>query len=237
MNAVRNIGRDLVDKRLWPLAVVLAVALVAVPVLLAKSSDPAPPPAPAADTAAGPGPASGQAVALTAGGGGPLQAGGLKDPFRQQNLPKPPPDITSVVVDDTSVTETSGGSGGNTPQSTDQTGGGKDTGSEPEDTTVRALVRFGTAGAQLPTRKVEAGSPLPSTGEPLVIYLGLLRDGKTAQFLVSSEANAQGDGVCVPSANVCATVKMKPGQTEFLDVASGPASRQYQLDYLGPKVG
>ena len=187
---------------------------------------------------------AGEVVALSTGAGrGLLQAGGLKDPFRQQHVPKPPKTVTGTIT--ASAASTSSSSSGSSSSGGSSSGGSNGSGSgggttkttTPKDTTVRAVVRFGPAGAQLAERKIEAGTPLPSTGAPLVIYLGLLPDGKRAQFMVSSDANAQGDGTCSPSANVCATVTMKPGQTEFLDVTNGSTTRQYQLDYLGTKVG
>lgn len=48
MSLLRNVWADLVEKRLWPLAVGLVLALVAVPIVLARggSSAPAPPPLP-----------------------------------------------------------------------------------------------------------------------------------------------------------------------------------------------
>lgn len=233
MNAVKNIGRDLVDKRLWPVAVALAAALIAVPVLLAKS--PGAPKAPdSAAHASGSAP-PGQVVSLSTGAGrGLLQAGALKDPFRQQHLPLPPKAVNTLTASTASTSSGSSSSGGS---GTSGSGGGSTTTAPAPDPTVRAVVRFGPAGAQLAERKIDSGTPLPSTGAPLVIYLGLLPDSKRAKFLVSSDANAQGDGACSPSANVCATVTMKTGQTEFLDVTNGSTSRQYQLDYLGTKVG
>lgn len=54
MSLLRNVWADLVEKRLWPLAVGLALALVAVPVVLARggSSAPAPLPLPPAQAPA-----------------------------------------------------------------------------------------------------------------------------------------------------------------------------------------
>src|SRR4051794_33495461 len=55
MPFLRNILKDLVDKRLWPVALLLVGALVAVPVVLGRSGGDtaAPPPAPIADAAPG----------------------------------------------------------------------------------------------------------------------------------------------------------------------------------------
>ena len=55
-NPLRALWDELVERRLWPVAVVLVVALVAVPVLLAKpAKEAAPPPVPTGTGAASPG--------------------------------------------------------------------------------------------------------------------------------------------------------------------------------------
>ena len=47
MTAVTNLWRQLVQRRLWPVAILLIAALVAVPLMLAKDPEPAPAPPPA----------------------------------------------------------------------------------------------------------------------------------------------------------------------------------------------
>ena len=42
---------------------------------------------------------------------------------------------------------------------------------------------------------------LPGAEDPALIYLGLLKDRKTAVFLVDGAAEVQGDGKCLPSAS------------------------------------
>ena len=77
----------------------------------------------------------------------------------------------------------------------------------------------------------------------MLIYLGVLKDQKTAVFIVDSGVVAQGDGTCRPSRTVCETIRLKEGETEFLDVpaestAGTPAApdatptAQYQLDVV-----
>ena len=44
MNALRDVWVDLVDKKLWPLAVALVIALVAAPVVLSNGAGKAPAP-------------------------------------------------------------------------------------------------------------------------------------------------------------------------------------------------
>lgn len=96
--SVRQIGRDLIDKRLWPVAVVLLAALVAAPMLIGGSDAPAPAaPAAGVDAVAAPGAAAAtpHAVANTADAKStepkPAKAergGKIDDPFFDP--PKPP---------------------------------------------------------------------------------------------------------------------------------------------------
>jgi hypothetical protein len=61
--------------------------------------------------------------------------------------------------------------------------------------------------------------------------MGVLADGKTALFLVSSDAVATGDGKCLPTPQNCERVEMRAGQTEFFDVTTPEGETvQYQLD-------
>ena len=92
-------------------------------------------------------------------------------------------------------------------------------------------VSFGKASGSLKTYKLSALSPLPGNGDPVLIFTGMLKDGKTAVFLVSSDATSQGDGKCTPSKTVCSSILMKAGDTEFLDVATvSGGTVQYELD-------
>jgi hypothetical protein len=93
MSVITDIWRQLVRRRLWPVALLLLGALVAVPVLLAKSPAPVPPPAPAADAGS---PSDGLAepvVSLAAtdpGTNGRRHlVGARKDPFKPAPVPKP----------------------------------------------------------------------------------------------------------------------------------------------------
>ncbi len=71
---------------------------------------------------------------------------------------------------------------------------------------------------------------LPSTTAPVVVYLGVMEDKKTAAFLISSDAAATGEGKCVPDEKTCTIVHLKAGETEFLDVSGGTAGLvQYEL--------
>jgi hypothetical protein len=101
-------------------------------------------------------------------------------------------------------------------------------------------VRFGQSEDTAPERKdVKRLEALPSSDEPVLIYLGVLKDKKTAVFMVDSGVVARGDGVCRPSRSTCETIHLKEGETEFLDVPSdsgdgstSTSSAQYELDVV-----
>ena len=78
---------------------------------------------------------------------------------------------------------------------------------------------------------------LPSAEDPVLVYLGPGKDGKSAIFLVDEGVEAQGDGSCKPSPHNCETIHLAVGDTEFFDVTdeSGSVTDQYQLDLLAIK--
>jgi hypothetical protein len=102
---LQNLWRDLVDKRLWPVAIALLVAAVAVPVLMGGgSSDVASAPAPAPAPTAGAVPGAAQVtVAVDADGKERTRAGSARDPFK--------PLIFAKVAKAPSTAATTGGSG------------------------------------------------------------------------------------------------------------------------------
>jgi hypothetical protein len=76
--------------------------------------------------------------------------------------------------------------------------------------------------------------PLPDADEPALVYLGVSGDKKSAIFMVDSNVEAQGDGVCNPTPQNCETIRLQEGETEFFDVLDdkGTATAQYQLDLV-----
>ena len=95
-------------------------------------------------------------------------------------------------------------------------------------------VRFGSTDSDIKKRTLPRMKALPSSEQPLLIYLGLLPDNKTAVFLLDASAKAQGDGECHPTPESCETIRLRAGETEFIDVVdeSGATSAQFQLDLL-----
>jgi hypothetical protein len=242
---VRNILHDLVEKRLWPVALLLCAALIAVPTLLKK--DPSPP----AGAAAGPSTAT-LAEASVEASGTParsrLDIGKERNPF-QANTPKTKAPSTTTSTTPTTTTPTSqapatGGTGGGT--TTGGGGGGSGGGGTttpvtppvippspaPGDTAWTLDVNFGQDGATKPVKALIPGRALPNTSNPVLIYLSATDGGKGATFLVSSDARAQGDGKCTPSEKTCTTITLEKGDTAFFDVAQGDSTVQYELELV-----
>jgi hypothetical protein len=233
MTFLRNIGADLVEKRLWPVAVALLVALVAVPTLLASSSSEKPdePSAAVASAAAD----TAKAVTLnTKPVGRRARGGSSKNPFKQLFVPK---------VEDVTVTtaQSQGGDGASADNSPD-TGGNKTGGTPTNDdksnkpksntTVYRATLRFGQPGDMQTIADIARLTPLPSIENPFFVFLGVKEDGETLVFLVSSDAKATGDGKCVPKAT-CETIEMKAGDTEIFNLTTDTGTvEQYQMDVV-----
>jgi hypothetical protein len=242
---LRDIGHDLVEKRLWPVAAVLAIGILAVPLVLG-GGDPvaAPAPLPGAATADAPAQAVQIALAQPEMLGAKRRGGTLRDPFARRKVQ------TQPLVDAPSA-------GGGLPAPDNLVPGMPDLpgsggmpplddflplpgGSAPPAPSPPALpsvavddvvtVRVGRAG-QLRTRTdVEARTPLPSVEDPFLVFLGVKPDGVSAQFLVSADAAPTGDGVCRPSKDLCEEIVMKAGDTEFFDVTLDDGSVvQYQM--------
>jgi hypothetical protein len=238
MTFLRDLWVDLVDKKLWPFAVALVVALIAVPVLLTKSSASplAPVPATAQTAAAAPGgpPAPDSAAALTQVSGsvsaGTVE-GAVRDPFKQKHLPQ-----VAATTSTTAATSV-------TPGGTSATPGGASTTSATSTTpsthhvatvakTTKVVIRFGPMNGSRPEITLDALEPLPNRANPIIVYLGQLKDGKTASFLVSADSQApKGDGRCLPNRAICSTINLSPGDTEHFKFTRGKSTVQYQLDY------
>jgi len=232
--------KQLVDRKLWPLAVLLVAALVAVPTLLGK--DPETPP-PAAAVAGGEGLT--EPIASVAD---PSQTdverkvlGSAKNPFR--------PALKAVEAKPTATPEApgTGGAGAGGGDATGGAGAG-DTPAAPDPVTAPAApvatatpvpakeyelyslsVKFGPSEGPLAKRTLERLKGLPGGQRPALLYLGLKKDKKTAVFMVDATATVQGDGTCTPSPENCQTLELKAGDVEFIDTASG---KQYELDLV-----
>jgi hypothetical protein len=250
MTAARGLLRDLVERRLWPIAILLIAAAVAVPVYLGRSSADGPT-LPPVNQQADAGKASKAAVSIEDPAADGQRTGSVRNPFKQLHVPKPreadksgsatlaPAPSTGGSGGDGSLPPTSaGGSTGGAGGSTGGSDGSGDTKPAPKPQTdpldlLHLTVKVGRADKTLKTLKdVARLSPLPSADDPFMVYTGVLKDGKTAVFLLSSDAEATGDGHCKPSADNCQSAEVKEGDTEFFDLTVNGQPVQYELDVL-----
>jgi hypothetical protein len=249
MKAVRGLLQDLVERRLWPVAVLLLAAAVAVPVYLGRSASDDSAALPPTSQHADVGKTSKAAVSIEDPAADDDRRGSVRNPFKQLHLPKKPAASTSTKsAAPTSDAPASGGSGSGSgsggdgsqaplPGSGSGSGGDKGSGGGGSDTdpldTYHLTLKFGRSdGDQKTYKDVARLSPLPSADNPFFVYTGVLKDGKTAVFLLSSDATATGDGHCKPSSKSCQTIEVKQGDTEFFDRTVDGQDIQYQLDIV-----
>jgi hypothetical protein len=221
-----DLWHDLRAKRLAPVAAVLALALVAVPVVLSKpSEEPAPPPTTARKA---PDPKDLKALASvkleqTDDRGSSLDVFDPSDPFR------PPKKVTKRSNQDGDVASTVAGetpsSGGGDTGSTGETpstGGGTTGGETPSTgggdaptTTVQYRyvvdLTFTSNGRTRHVESMERLDMLPSQESPLLLFLGVTANAGNAVFLVDSTLEAAGEGKCKPRASDCAFLYIGAG--------------------------
>jgi hypothetical protein len=242
MNVVTNIWHQLVRRRLWPVAVALVAALAAVPFVLATEPAPVAPPADPApavsdnDTLAEP------IVAKVAAEDRTRRRrvlGARKDPFKPAPVKKKKTAQAKQASDKNATTEsktsapttTSGGGGSSVPSVPPVTEP-----SAPKPPAGSVTVRFGDATQEeLPSGWLTKLRPLPDSDEPLLVFMGLTKNGNKAKFLVDATLTPTGDGTCKPHPASCETILLSRGETEFFDVIdpeTGEPTAQYQLDLV-----
>jgi hypothetical protein len=235
-----DIWHDLREKRLWPVAVALLAATVAVPVVLIKPAatppvDAAPP---SANNAALPTVSLDQGVVDSSH----LDAFDIKDPFSAQsdNLTAgsvPGADDATGSGSGTGDGDSSGdggsmagGSGGSAP-------GGSGGGTKYFTYTVD--VDFGQRGKTKSYKSVKTLDLLPDDQNPIVSFMGMTDDAKTAVFfIVDPSFEADGEGDCAPSEADCRFVYLgvdDDRDEETLSAAEGNLEYTLQLDRINIK--
>lgn len=242
MNALVTPFRQMVDRKLWPLAILLIAALAAVPMLLKKEQTVPAPPAAAVTANTAPAPAATQPI-VSLGSAVDREAsrkvlGARKDPFKPAKAPK-------AAATAKATTTTASPVGAPAPA---KSGGGTAVIEPPTKVVVpppvtpvktyvsyAPKVRFGaTDGDELVTRKIRRLTAFPRMSEPTIVYLGLRPDHKTAVFLIGQSTRVISDGECLPAADNCQSLLLKKGQSGFVDVvdAAGQTTAQYRLDMV-----
>jgi hypothetical protein len=239
---------DLREKRLWPVAVLLAVAVAAVPLVLRKDAEPAPSPVAGAAPQAQTADADAEALAIKALEEGSLPSSKLdkfsaKNPFRPLVKERSVEEVASQLGSTQSTPASSdpsdaggsgggdagGSTGGGSPSSPSGDVGPVDTGDDTgEDTgddtaddapdketvTEYAYVVDLTFIANDRKRRIKGMEKLdilPSSANPLLLFLGVTDNAGNAVFLVDSTLQAAGEGRCKPNPEQCAFVYIGPG--------------------------
>lgn len=231
-----DLWHDLREKRLWPFAALLLVAIAAVPFTLLKKEQPAPAavtPPTQAQTAADRLPT----IALddvSAKAPSNLSAFNQKNPFKPlRDLPKVDDDGTNKTVDlgespDSGSSSDgasggdagkAGGSGGSSGASGGSSGGGSGSGAGsyvgPRTTyyTYRADIKFGLAGEAKAMKQVEAFTLLGEEKEPAAMFMGITDDQKYAVFALDTvRYESEGEHECKPSPERCEFIYLKVGE-------------------------
>jgi hypothetical protein len=248
MNVLTTTWRQLVRRRLWPVALLLLAALAAVPVLLTREPEPVVP-----------GPAPAQAATTDEALAEPVVAkissedhsrrrrvlGVRKNPFLPAPVKKPKK-TTKATTKSTGGTTVTGGSSAPKPITTPVTSPSPVlptlpvAPAPPKKTYAKGslIVRFGDATTVLKRMNVKKLAPLPDDETPLLVYMGLTKNGKKAIFLVDESLDPTGDGTCKPHPASCETIELAKGETEFfdeVDAESGDVVKQYELDLVDIK--
>jgi hypothetical protein len=217
----QEVWHDLREKRLWPVAALLTLAVLTVPFVLKKSpsetsASTTPPPA---------SPAKAGLPAVLPGGnevtGSALSVFTAGDPFTPKVKPKK--DTLASTPSPSGLGTGTGGSAGSAPT----LGGGGSTGGTTPTTppssggqkTTFAYVldlHFGAVGHLKKIKGLEKLQMLPSSDSPLLVFLGATSGGDDAVFLLDSTLKQAGEGHCADTA--CSLLSIGAGsEHHFVD--------------------
>jgi hypothetical protein len=237
-----DLYRDLRDRKLLPLVVVLVVGIAVVPIALSSEAEPVPavPPVPSAETA-GKSNAPAKEVVVANPGVRDYKRrldDAPKDPFVQEftapvGLPAAGGADASSAPSGAPAAPpaTPGGGTTNLPATPGASGGVTQVETETALYTFHVRVRTGQVGGELETRNsVDKFTALPSKAVPAATFLGVTTDNdlnpKAAVFLVSaSVSSVSGEGSCVFAGSYCQLLYLKPGQHQDLVWVDGLAYR------------
>jgi hypothetical protein len=237
-----DLWQDLREKRLWPVAVALVVALVAVPVVLKKPFQ-APPPAPATAESPADQDLKEQAKVVLAdqeaGNGSRLNLFDPSDPFRppksaqkKKDNPAPSGGVASQAnTPGGGTTLPGGGGGGGSPVPSTGgggfTGGGTGGGSIPKTKVTKYTyvidVTYQHNGHTRKEKGMTALEMLPNSTSPLLVFLGVDSKATNAVFIVDSSLKPTEDseGKCKPSHNDCNFLYLGAGNQEKFATEDG----------------
>jgi hypothetical protein len=231
-----DLYRDLRDRRLLPLVVVLVMGMIIVPITLSKPASPPPPtPLPPVNTAANPN-APTEPITISNPGVRDYKkrlSGDIsKDPFVQEFVIPAAPSVTDTGSGGGGAASTGAGAGTTgSPTTGTTTGGGSQPTTQSKYYYYRLKVRTGPVGKELKLHEsVGPLDPLPSEKVPAAQFLGVNTDAgfnaKTAVFMVNfAVSNVAGQGHCTYAGTYCQLLTLKPGEHEDLTWSNGVVYR------------
>ena len=243
MSFLSNMIKELRERKLWPIAIVLIIALVAVPLLLSKKAPTNLVTQPTGGLPYSTGTAL-PAISVETKQGDSKLAGRGRNPFTPQGGTTTTTTTTTASIVATTPSSGASGATGSTGSSTVSSGGGSTisspvttspattpaptttptTPAKPAPPAPRGLtakqsyqvsLAITTSGGGLNTiDPLERLSVLPSPQQPLLVELGVLQGGKRVLFAVEPGAAVSGAGTCTPGPIDCEILSLAPGQRE-----------------------
>lgn len=240
IDPLKRIARDLVDKKLWPVAVLLLAALVAVPMLIGGSpAEEAPAPAALAATAPeDPGSKSLVTVVDQAVTGTDSRPGRVDDPFYDPpDPPAPATAATSAPTATPTATATASKEGGTSAGEGTVT----ETAPQPAQPTIDAVyyrteLRWYEA-TPAKARALSRLTPLGGLADTAMLYLGVTKSGGNyAVFLLGTNTTSEGEAKCEDSD--CRVIGLKSGESQIVTVQppDGSDARRYHLEVVKVKA-
>ena len=250
MSSLRHIAHDLVEKRLWPVALLLVVALVAIPLFIgAGSAEPAPDGQVAATPAVRATAPAAPAVELVGPPAVRSRPGKLRDPFRRtkkakaaasssgskassgpSGSPAKKPSSKGAARTPGASTTSSSGSSKTTSPGAPKTAAPTIVPSVASRSVYETAARF-TGGAYDYEHALDRLAVLGNKDNPALLYLGVSRGGEYAVFLLGPGATAGGDdGACIV-ADTCRAIGLRKGDKLEVEVAAaGGLASHYTLE-------
>jgi hypothetical protein len=242
---LRRMVSELREKRLWPAAVALLVAIVAVPMALSKSSAATPVAQAPRST---PPPLPGTSLPALNVQSTPAQSrltGSARDPFGQQRTGTSSNTSQTAATAATSASSAvataataaaagiaNGGTGSSTSATTTTSTTTPTTitpNAKPTPTTTAlsatqsyhvTLAITNSSGGLDTVDPLERLSVLPSEQQPMLVELGVLKGGHRVLFVVQRGTVVNGPGICTPGPIDCEILSLGQDQTEALAVQS-----------------
>lgn len=244
LNPLRSIARDLVEKKLWPIAALLVVALVAVPFVIGGGAEPASstvdaPASPAVGGAVQP--KSLVTLAEPAVTGKSNRAGAVEDPFYD---PPAAPEADAgaagasaaggtTAAEDAAADAAKGGDTASADKSAETTTTPQAVEPAAGPAYYRTVVRWYQGDSSKP-RPLSRLTPLGGLLDTAALYLGVTKSsGNYAVFLLGPNATSDGEARC-QDPKTCRVIGLKSGQTQLVTVKGSDSeeARQYVLEVV-----